>query len=86
MPGAKLKKPYRAGKTFHVQNATTTNQSSRPTGNRPRLWPGGKRYFYWDDLPGRRVITPKLSRDEAIKQSIPLARAEWERIRNRPSH
>jgi hypothetical protein len=46
------------------------------------VWPGGKRSFYWDDLPGRRAITRKLSRDEALEQSIALARAEWERIRS----
>jgi hypothetical protein len=27
-------------------------------------WLGGKRFIYWDDLPGGRAITQHLSRDD----------------------
>ena len=44
------------------------------TGSFEVVWPGGKRYIYWDDLPGRRAITLHLSRDEALEQARELAR------------
>jgi hypothetical protein len=46
------------------------------TGSFEVVWPGGKRYFYWDDLPGRRAITQHLSRDEALEQARELARKQ----------
>jgi hypothetical protein len=44
------------------------------TGSFEVVWPGGKRYIYWDDLPGRRAITQHLSREEALEQAQALAR------------
>ena len=52
------------------------------TGSFEVVWPGGKRYFYWDDLPGRRAITQHLSRDEALEQARSLARKQRALIRN----
>jgi hypothetical protein len=52
------------------------------TGSFEVVWPGGKRYIYWDDLPGRRAITQHLSRDEALEQARELARKQRALIRN----
>jgi hypothetical protein len=52
------------------------------TGSFEVVWPGGKRYFYWDDLPGRRAVTQSLSRDEALEQAKALARQQRALIRN----
>jgi hypothetical protein len=46
------------------------------TGSFEVVWPGGKRYFYWDDLPRRRAITQHLSREEALEQARELARKQ----------
>jgi len=40
-------------------------------------WPGGQKYFYWDDNPGRRLTPDKLTRAQALEQAITLAR--WKR-------
>jgi hypothetical protein len=53
----------------------------RDTGSFEVVWPGGKRYFYWDDLPGRRAITLRLSREEALEQAKLLARTEQDKLR-----
>jgi hypothetical protein len=42
------------------------------TGSFEVIWPGGKRYIYWDDLLGRRAITQHLSREEALEQAAKL--------------
>ena len=52
------------------------------TGSFEVVWPGGKRYFYWDDLSGRRDITQQLSRNEALEQARELARKQRALIRN----
>jgi len=52
------------------------------TGSFEVVWPGGKRHFYWDDLPGRRAITQHLSRDEALEQARALTRKQRALIRN----
>jgi hypothetical protein len=52
------------------------------TGSFEVVWPGGKRYIYWDDLPGRRAITRKPSREEALEQARELARKQRALIRN----
>jgi len=44
-------------------------------------WPGGQRFFYWDDLAGRRLRPDLLTRDQALEQAKALARAERDRIR-----
>jgi crotonobetainyl-CoA:carnitine CoA-transferase CaiB-like acyl-CoA transferase len=46
------------------------------TGSFEVVRPGGKRYFYWDDLPGRRAITLHLCRAEALEQARQLARKQ----------
>jgi hypothetical protein len=33
------------------------------------------RYFYWDDIPGRRLRPEKLTGEEALKQAKAFARA-----------
>ena len=37
------------------------------------------RYFYWDDIPGRRLRPEILTRDEALEQAREFARAERDR-------
>ena len=39
-------------------------------GDRPSV------YFYWDDLPSRRLRPEILSREQALEQAKSLARAE----------
>jgi hypothetical protein len=36
-------------------------------------------YFYWDDNPGRRSITQRLSSEEAERRAKALARIEQEK-------
>jgi hypothetical protein len=38
-------------------------------------------YFYWDDNPGRRSITRKLSSEEAERKAKDLARTEQEKLK-----
>lgn len=38
--------------------------------------PSGSTYFYWDDLPSRRLRQEILTQDEARKQAQEFARAE----------
>jgi len=42
----------------------------------------GSVYFYWDDNPGRRSTTRKLSSEEAERQAKELARAEQDKLDN----
>ena len=34
------------------------------------------RFFYWDDVPGRRLGPEMLTREQALEQAKALARAE----------
>ena len=38
------------------------------------------RYFYWDNLAGRRSVTGKPTRDEALAQAKELARTELDKL------
>lgn len=53
------------------------------TGSFEVIWPGGKKYFYWDDNAGRRAISKSvnLTKAEALEQAKALARAERERLK-----
>jgi hypothetical protein len=44
-------------------------------------FPDGRpsRYFYWDDIPGRRLRSETLPSDVALEQAKALAREERER-------
>ena len=44
-------------------------------------WPDGRRYFYWDDLVGRRLRPDLLTRDQALEQARALAREKRDRTR-----
>jgi len=37
-------------------------------------------YFYWDDNPGRRSITQRMSNKEALLKAKDLARAEQDKL------
>jgi hypothetical protein len=45
-------------------------------------FPDGRpsRYFYWDDIPGRRLRSEIVPGDVALEQAKALARAERERL------
>jgi hypothetical protein len=36
-------------------------------------------YFYWEDIPGRRLRSEQLTSEEALEQAKALARAERDR-------
>jgi hypothetical protein len=38
-------------------------------------------YFYWDDNPGRRSITQRLSSEEAERKAKDLARTEQDKLK-----
>jgi hypothetical protein len=44
-------------------------------------WPGGHKFFYWDDIPGRRLRPDALTRDRALEAARTLARAERKKAR-----
>ena len=44
------------------------------TGSFEVVWPGGRRFFYWDDIEGRRLHPDDLTREEALEQAKALAR------------
>jgi hypothetical protein len=46
-------------------------------------FPGGREsvYFYWDDSPGRRSITQKLSQEDAKRVAQELARTEQDKLK-----
>ena len=68
--------------TDRVRIIPHTPEGIPDTGSFEVVWPVGKRYFYWDDLPGRRAITRSLSREEALEQAKTLAREQRALIRN----
>jgi hypothetical protein len=37
------------------------------------------RYFYWDDVPGRRARRELLTREEALERAKAFARAEQDK-------
>jgi hypothetical protein len=41
-----------------------------------RLPGRGSKFFYWDDLPSRRLRPETLTREQALEQAKALARAE----------
>jgi hypothetical protein len=45
-------------------------------------FPDGRpsRYFYWDDLPSRRLRPEIVPSETALEQAMALARAERERL------
>lgn len=44
------------------------------TGSFEVIWPGGNRYFYWDDDASRRLRPDALTRAQALEQARALAR------------
>jgi len=57
-------------------------ESIPDTGSYEIRFPDGREsvYFYWDDNPGRRSITMKLSSEEAERQAKDLARTEQDKL------
>jgi hypothetical protein len=54
------------------------------TGSFEVAWPGGKKYFYWDDNAGRRAISKSanISRAEALEAARALARTERGKLKS----
>ncbi len=48
--------------------------SSLRCGSYEVRWPGGNKFFYWDDDASRRLGPDALTRDQAIEQARSLAR------------
>lgn len=46
------------------------------TGSFEVVWPGGREFFYWDDVAGRRLREDALTHDQALEKARELARAE----------
>lgn len=44
------------------------------TGSFEVIWPGGKQYFYWDDVASRRLRPDAMTRAQALEQARALAR------------
>lgn len=44
------------------------------TGSFEVVWPGGRQFFYWDDVASRRLRPDALTRDQALEQARALAR------------
>ena len=42
---------------------------------------GGSRFFYWDDIAGRRLRSEMLTSKQALEQAKVFARAEWDGMR-----
>lgn len=38
-------------------------------------------YFYWDDVPGRRLRTEALTQEQALEAAKKLARAEQDKLK-----
>jgi hypothetical protein len=52
----------------------------RRAGRPRRTTTGGRsKFFYWDDVPSRRLRPNILTREQALEQAKALARAERER-------
>lgn len=47
-------------------------------------WPGGRRFFYWDDLAGRRLRPETLTKAEALEQAKALAREKRDTLKGSP--
>ena len=46
-------------------------------------FPDGRpsRYFYWDDIPGRRLRPDTLTSERALEQAEELARVEQDKLK-----
>jgi hypothetical protein len=44
---------------------------------------GPSHYFYWDDIPGRRLNPDQVDSQKALERSMALARAECDKIDSR---
>jgi hypothetical protein len=42
------------------------------------------RYFYWDDIPGRRLYPARVDSEKALERAKALARAVRDKIRQIP--
>jgi hypothetical protein len=43
-------------------------------------WPGGHKFFYWDDIAGRRLQPDALTQDQALEAARALARTERDKL------
>jgi len=37
-------------------------------------------YFYWDDIPGRRLNPDQVDSEKALERARALARAVWDKV------
>lgn len=42
------------------------------------------RFFYWDDLPSRRLREDIMTGEDAKRAAVALARAEWAKLDSTP--
>jgi|GEM_PF-4288801 len=44
------------------------------------IWPDGHRFFYWDDVPGRRLRPDAMTRDQALEAVKAFARVKMAKL------
>ena len=56
---------------------------TQDTGSYEVVFPDGRSsvFFYWDENPGRRLITNAMSNEEAMRKARDLARAEQDKLK-----
>lgn len=50
------------------------------TGSFEVIHPGGREFFYWDDIAGRRLRPDAMTRDQALQKAKAFARAERNKL------
>jgi hypothetical protein len=50
------------------------------TGSFEVVYPGGTEFFYWDDVPGRRLRPDAMTREQALEAAKALATKERNKV------
>lgn len=51
------------------------------TGSFEVVYPGGRKFFYWDDIAGRRLRDDILTSDQALAKARALAQAQRDKLK-----